>query len=643
MRSLILTVDQDNTILQYHQLLRFNLVREDILGAKLSEVASRHREFRDLEKAIETLDASDGVSITLVIREGGFFDGFIRGLSDEQIAVSVSRTDLAGEKITVITADYSSQVHERITLIEEKERLSVEAVNMLREVSRTVLNEVSPKVAARKSLELVSNLFHARMAEFRVYSNGKADVYGSWGIPYGYLGRNGQILVERFPMYQTALSERRAVVSEDTENDLGTLFPELQEIHDIRMAACLPAMRKDRVIGFLVLFFEQPYAIVRESLDILENVVSEFDFLIQKNEYYSEIIQTSDKLKKLSLDIVTSLSDAIETRDSYTNGHSKRVAIYSVEIARNMGWDDYELERLSIAAILHDIGKVGIPDAVLLKPTPLNSHEYDIMKLHPELSANIVSKIENFQELVGWVRYHHEHLDGSGYPYGLRGNEIPMAARVIAVADAYDAMTSDRPYRKAMPMESVIEVLREGAGTQWDAEVVEISLRNLEVLPKDVAAMHNIQDKLEDFRRMIFNVSLLSGLYLYEYVYEEAERSLESGKNFSLAHVSLDGQHTQLSRSERKRMLHLLIDLCRAELHYPVLVARYDYYQLMVYAPQMQEKFLRGLLAKVQIRFFEQTDIYFTITSVSSEDKEGVSSIMQRLFVGIQNASGPAA
>jgi len=225
---------------------------------------------------------------------------------------------------------------------------------------------------------------------------------------------------------------------------------------------------------------------------------------LEKNEYYLYIVETSERLKKMNLDIVTSLVNAMETRDSYTTGHSERVSTYAVELARHLHWDDYEIEKLSIAALLHDIGKVGIPDAILLKPLPLNDMEYSIMQMHPEFSANIVAKVENLHDIVPWIRFHHEYVDGSGYPYGLKGNDIPLGARVLAVADAFDAMTSDRPYRKALQLDQVEEILRQGAGKQWDAAIVELAIRYLDVIYERESLLK--ENRLDHFRKMMFRL-----------------------------------------------------------------------------------------------------------------------------------------
>jgi len=177
-------------------------------------------------------------------------------------------------------------------------------------------------------------------------------------------------------------------------------------------------------------------------------------------------------LEQAYLQILEALVEGLEARDQYTAGHSRRVSQYSVWIGERIGLTGPELERLRIGALLHDIGKIGIPDAVLLKDGRLTDEEFSTIKKHPEIGVRILERIGAFGEYLGAVGLHHENHDGSGYPKGLRGEEIPVEARIVHVADAYDAMTSNRPYRNRMPEEKVRRIIRECSGTQFDPAIV---------------------------------------------------------------------------------------------------------------------------------------------------------------------------
>lgn len=177
---------------------------------------------------------------------------------------------------------------------------------------------------------------------------------------------------------------------------------------------------------------------------------------------------------------VRALLKALECKDDYTFGHSMRVAFYSLELGREYGLNEDELYNLELAALFHDIGKIGVPDNVLLKPARLEEDEFLKMKKHPELSAEILEGFTHFKDAAKFAKHHHERYDGRGYPDGLAGRDIPFYSRVILIADTFDAMTSTRPYRKGLPFEVAFEELREFAGTQFDPDLVEYFIRAMQ-------------------------------------------------------------------------------------------------------------------------------------------------------------------
>jgi len=162
----------------------------------------------------------------------------------------------------------------------------------------------------------------------------------------------------------------------------------------------------------------------------------------------------------------------MEARDPYTQGHSKRVGEYAERIARQMRRSAKELDRIREGALLHDIGKIGVSDLILHKPGPLTCEEWQAMKRHPAIGTDIVGRVGLEDAVLEMIRSHHERCDGTGYPDGRPSGELSLATRILAVADAYDAMTSDRPYRKGMSAAQALEELRRGVGTQFDADVV---------------------------------------------------------------------------------------------------------------------------------------------------------------------------
>ncbi len=185
-------------------------------------------------------------------------------------------------------------------------------------------------------------------------------------------------------------------------------------------------------------------------------------------------------MKKMYFDTIQTLSKALDAKDEYTNGHSQRVAQYSVQIAERMGLSPKQLETTKTAALLHDIGKIGIKDDVLNKNGKLDFKEYYEIQQHPEIGANIIKDVASLRKVSEIIRHHHERYDGNGYPDSLLGTSIPIESSIIAVADAYDAMTSDRSYRKAMSHGAAMEIIRSGGGSQFHPDVVKhfVTLEN---------------------------------------------------------------------------------------------------------------------------------------------------------------------
>ena len=204
--------------------------------------------------------------------------------------------------------------------------------------------------------------------------------------------------------------------------------------------------------------------------------------LLQTNLAYEvekktqEVTAQHEKLEKISRQIATTLSGAIDAKDTYTNGHSTRVAEYSREISRRAGFSEEVQDEIYMMGLLHDVGKIGIPDAIINKPAKLTDEEYSIIQKHPVTGAKILKNITEFPKLSTGARWHHERYDGKGYPDGIAGEEIPTEARIIAVADAYDAMSSRRSYRDVLPQAKVREEVEKGKGTQFDPVFAEIML-----------------------------------------------------------------------------------------------------------------------------------------------------------------------
>jgi HD-GYP domain-containing protein (c-di-GMP phosphodiesterase class II) len=193
-------------------------------------------------------------------------------------------------------------------------------------------------------------------------------------------------------------------------------------------------------------------------------------------QLYNEVQRASKTIDSTVISSIEAFVQALEARDSYTRGHSDRVNRYSMAMGRLMGLSESELKVLHDSSLLHDIGKIGIPDGILLKPARLNEEERTMMNSHPVLSADILKSVPFLQEHIPVILHHHEQQDGSGYPFGLKDDEIPMMARIVQVADTWDAMRSDRPYRRRLPLEVATAELKKVSGKQLDTQCVEAFL-----------------------------------------------------------------------------------------------------------------------------------------------------------------------
>ncbi|MEW4451877.1 HD-GYP domain-containing protein [Bremerella sp. JC817] len=238
-------------------------------------------------------------------------------------------------------------------------------------------------------------------------------------------------------------------------------------LSEIRQVIAVPLVESDNIFGWLFAINhteDKGFGTVEASL--LSSVGTILGI-------HSGNIELYRRQSEFVTSVVRALTSAIDAKDPYTCGHSDRVARLAVRLAQELNLDTETLNLLYMAGLLHDVGKIGIDDSVLRKPGRLTDEEYEHIKLHPELGCNILSGLKELEDVLPVVLHHHEQWDGQGYPHRLSGESIPLLARITAVADAYDAMSSDRPYRKGMPIEKVNQIFLEGSGTQWDPDVVE--------------------------------------------------------------------------------------------------------------------------------------------------------------------------
>jgi HD-GYP domain-containing protein (c-di-GMP phosphodiesterase class II) len=246
------------------------------------------------------------------------------------------------------------------------------------------------------------------------------------------------------------------------------LPPELRNLSasdQVTSAVSVPLKASGRTLGVITVSSLSRRRFADTDVHLLSRLAADAGMALENANLYGEV-------QRGFLETVAALAEAVDAKDPYTRGHSERVTGLAIAVAKELGVAGGDLEALSSAAVLHDIGKIGVAEQILSKPGPLSDTEWEAMRAHPDLGAAIVGPVSALRQVVPLLKHHHERWDGTGYPAKLKGEEIPLGSRILALADAYEAMTSDRAYRKAMPPERAVEILKEGAGRQWDPGVV---------------------------------------------------------------------------------------------------------------------------------------------------------------------------
>ena len=229
-----------------------------------------------------------------------------------------------------------------------------------------------------------------------------------------------------------------------------------------------------------------------QLLLLIESGIKSIKQMYEIKRINEELAESNQKLEQAYLDMIQTLRYTVEAKDPYTRGHSDRVSEYSVLIGEKMGLPEENIKTLRVGGLFHDIGKIGIPDSILLKTDKLSDDEYSEIKNHPSIGAHILGAASIFKNIIPIVKHHHERFDGRGYPSGLKGDEIPFLARIAAVADTFDAMTSKRSYRNALDLQFVKEEIQRCKGTQFDPQIADVFL---DILDNNFEKIKEIQEK----------------------------------------------------------------------------------------------------------------------------------------------------
>lgn len=264
-----------------------------------------------------------------------------------------------------------------------------------------------------------------------------------------------------------AALNREIIIVDDVVNDPRYI----KEFEDTRAEIAVPLIYQGELLGILDILDDKPFAWLEYPEDI-------FDILVLFGNYAAMLLYNSSiytELKNSYVNIIKVLAKAIDAKDTYTHGHCERVKEISLQIGRKLELDPKDMEELEFAAFLHDIGKIGLPESILYKPGRLNHIEFDVIKSHPSIGAEMIGDIPFLQRTKRIIEQHHERIDGTGYPKGIKGNQMDFLAKIISVADAIDAMMTKRPYRSAQNAIYVINELERCKGTQFDPIITEVA------------------------------------------------------------------------------------------------------------------------------------------------------------------------
>jgi len=342
----------------------------------------------------------------------------------------------------------------------------IETIQVMHEIDRSILSTLDPNEILETVVRTIPRVIACDRATIAtVDKNRKGFVYKA--------GFGTSIIVKG-----AFVPFRETTATEIIETGRPQYVPYLSEVKDLPSLERhlvkegfmshirVPLMVKGEAIGVLSIGAKRPAAFTPDDLSLLEKIASQIGIAMENSRLLTD-------LDELFIGTVRALSSSIDAKSRWTAGHSERVTQYALKIAKEMGMDDMALSEIELTGLLHDIGKIGTYEAILDKPGKLTEEELKLIQQHPSRGAEILSPIKQLQDIIPCVKYHHEFYNGTGYPEGLKGEAIPIYARILAVADSVDAMGADRPYRKGKPMEDIIAELKRCAGTQFDPKVVD--------------------------------------------------------------------------------------------------------------------------------------------------------------------------
>jgi HD-GYP domain-containing protein (c-di-GMP phosphodiesterase class II)/HAMP domain-containing protein len=348
----------------------------------------------------------------------------------------------------------------------------VEELVSLSELTRTVTT-TNPEKVFETIRDIINRVMGFDACSIKLYDS-KASVLRlqiASGLGEEYLSKNDTPITEGIS--GLALKMCQPIAVEDLDTDTRIPHDHVLRHIGIKSLITVPLITKQGPVGVMNLYTHYHHTFTEDEKRLLDIFANQAASAIESSRLF-------ESLRESYLNTIRALSTAIDAKDQYTHGHSKRVSEISLIVGEQMDLSKKELELLQYAGDLHDLGKIGISEVIISKEGKLTPEEYEIMKTHPLVGETIIEPVPFLQEIRSVVRCHHEHYNGYGYPDGLKGDEIPLLSRILHIADAYDAMTSDRPYRRSLSHEMAIREIKKHSGNQFDPKVVETFLAVLE-------------------------------------------------------------------------------------------------------------------------------------------------------------------
>jgi HD-GYP domain-containing protein (c-di-GMP phosphodiesterase class II) len=339
----------------------------------------------------------------------------------------------------------------------------IDVILTLDEINKAISSSLSHERIIETAMKSIERIIHCELVAIVGKSGGDLTVTAARGDAFPAIRPGLRLVGPSFAGRAFEKGETVYVPSLAGARRLGPIDRELRKT-GVESLLAIPLVSKETIKGVLLLGDNQPGQFVREDAFAIEKIASQLAVALENARLYEE-------LQNLFIGTVASLANAIDAKSSWTKGHSERVMYLAATLAREMGLPDAVVERVKYGGLLHDIGKIGIIEALLEKPAMLDDDEFPPMRLHPEKGVAILSPIEQMHDVLPGILSHHERYDGTGYPRRLKGEDIPLEARIISVADAFDAMISDRPYRKGLSPDKAIAELERCAGSQFDPRV----------------------------------------------------------------------------------------------------------------------------------------------------------------------------